>query len=311
TIFQDILTRPETGDRYLRPAQRLYDWVIEPVEEFLVVAEIDTLLICAGAGLRTVPFAALHNGENFLVEDYAITTIPAFNLIESSWSELGNTSVLAMGASEFEAQSPLPAVPLELQTIHELTGQDPDRVLLNEEFTLDTLLARLTAQPSEILHLATHAHFQPGEPEESFIQLGDSRLSLDQMRDLPLQDLALLILSACTTAVGDEQAELGFAGLALNAGAQSALASLWQVSDAGTFALMDEFYRQLPIETTKAEALRQTQLEFLQGDVRVEEGQLLARGRGRSLPNSIPVTDGSILSHPYYWAGFTLISSPW
>jgi CHAT domain-containing protein len=169
---------------------------------------------------------------------------------------------------------------------------------------------RLKSASFEVVHLATHANFQPGAPQNSFIQLGDSKLTLDQMRSLPLKDLALLILSACTTAVGDEDVDLGFAGLALNAGAKSALASLWQVSDAGTLALMDEFYRQLPQAKTKADALRQTQLEFLRGNVRIADGQLLTRNHGLQLANTIPTQVGE-LSHPFYWASFTMVSSPW
>ena len=55
----------------------------------------------------------------------------------------------------------------------------------------------------------------------------------------------LLVLSACRTALGDEQAELGFGGLAVASGVKSALASLWYVSDQGTLGLMTEFYSQL------------------------------------------------------------------
>ncbi|MCZ0902150.1 CHAT domain-containing protein, partial [Microcoleus sp. HI-ES] len=87
-----------------------------------------------------------------------------------------------------------------------------------------------------IIHLATHAEFRPGTPNNSYIQFWDTQLGLDQMRDLKWNNppLELLVLSACRTALGDKEAELGFAGLALQSGAKSALASLWYVSDAGT-----------------------------------------------------------------------------
>jgi CHAT domain-containing protein len=123
----------------------------------------------------------------------------------------------------------------------------------------------------------------------------------------------LLVLSACTTAVGDEDAELGFAGLAVQAGVKSALASLWYVSDAGTLGLMSEFYQQLRTAPIKAEALRQAQLGMLKGKVRLQDGRLHNSGslQGTPLPGELVARGDKNLSHPYYWAAFTMIGSPW
>ncbi len=123
--------------------------------------------------------------------------------------------------------------------------------------------------------------------------------------------LELLVLSACRTAVGDEQAELGFAGLAVQAGAKTALASLWYVSDEGTFGLMSEFYHHLSQAPIKAEALRQTQIAMIQGNVRVENGILYTANQEIPLPEAIAHLSESDLTHPYYWSAFTLIGSPW
>jgi CHAT domain-containing protein len=121
----------------------------------------------------------------------------------------------------------------------------------------------------------------------------------------------LLVLSACQTALGDKDAELGFAGLAINAGVRTALASLWEVNDAATLGLMTKFYQQLQVTTTKAEALRQAQLSMLRGEVRLEDGNLVT-------PNgTIPLTEelrklGNLrLTHPYYWSAFTIVGNPW
>ncbi|NEP46934.1 MAG: CHAT domain-containing protein, partial [Okeania sp. SIO2H7] len=107
---------------------------------------------------------------------------------------------------------------------------------------------------------------------------------------------------------------LGFAGLAVRSGVKSVLASLWQVDDAGTLGLMSEFYRQLYQQevTVKAEALRQAQISMIEGDLRVEGGQLRSRSRG----GGVPLPEGEeheelSLSHPYYWASFTMVGSPW
>jgi CHAT domain-containing protein len=123
----------------------------------------------------------------------------------------------------------------------------------------------------------------------------------------------LLVLSACETALGEEEAELGFAGLAIQAGVKSVLASLWQVDDVGTLALMTEFYHQLSQAsvTTKAEALQKAQVAMLRGQVRIESGQLVGLGTNVTLPPDVKDRSDRPFSHPYYWSGFMLTGSPW
>ncbi|MFS8117714.1 MAG: CHAT domain-containing protein, partial [Microcoleus sp.] len=170
-----------------------------------------------------------------------------------------------------------------------------------------------------IIHLATHAEFRPGTPNKSYIQFWDTQLGLDQMRDLKWNNppLELLVLSACRTTLGDKEAELGFAGLALQSGAKSGLASLWYVSDAGTLALMTEFYQQLKNGTPKdapiikAEAMRRSQIAAIEGKLTIENRQLRSSRGETALPPSIPKLDSKNLSHPYYWAAFSIIGSPW
>jgi len=296
---------------YLQPAQQLYQWMVAPIADKLEAENIDTLLFCLGGGLRTLPLAALHDGEHFLVEKYNISRIPAFNLIETDYDQIKKSPVLAMGASEFTDLNPLPAVPVELETIAQELGQG--KFFLNRTFTLENLKAQLASQDYKIVHLATHAEFKPGAPSNSFIQFWDSKLSLAQMRSLDWnrRPVELLVISACQTAVGDKDVELGFAGLALQAGVKSAIASLWQVSDAGTLALMTEFYQHLQTAPIKAEALRQAQIAMIEGKVRLEGGELQGSNRGLSLPPALVRLGKENLGHPYYWAAFTMISSPW
>jgi len=140
-------------------------------------------------------------------------------------------------------------------------------------------------------------------------------LQLDQLRKLGWNNppVELLVLSACRTAVGDEQAEFGFGGLAVAAGVKSAVASLWYVSDEGTLGLMSEFYQQLKTAPIKAEALRQAQIAMIKGEVRIEGGKLRSPGERGSVPLPPELAQGSDkeLSHPAYWAAFTMIGSPW
>jgi CHAT domain-containing protein len=311
--FTTSITNASTRNtkRYLPAAQQLYKWMVAPVEADLKAQNIDALLFCVGEGLRTLPLAALHDGRQFLVEKYSYSRIPAFKLTDITYTDLRNSPVLAMGASEFKDQNPLPAVPVELSTIAK--GMLPGRFFLNQEFTLSNLQSQRRKQTFKIIHLATHADFKSGSPNNSFIQFWDIKLTLDKMRQLRWNNppVDLLVLSACKTAMGDRDAELGFAGLAVQARVKSAIASLWNVSDEGTLALMTEFYRDLKTAPIKAEALQQAQIAMLKGQVRLENGQLRTRSGNISLPPVLAALENEDLSPPYYWAAFTVVGSPW
>jgi CHAT domain-containing protein len=314
TEFRKAVTNVTDSRGYLAPAQQLYQWMIAPLESELEALGIDTLIFCMDAGLRLVPMAALHDGKQFLVEKYSLGSIPSVSLTNSRYKAVKDAQVLGMGASEFQQLAPLPAVPTELNVITQQlwTGKS----FLNEEFTEKNLLAQ--RQPFGIIHLATHADFQPGKADNAYIQLWDSQLKVNQLRQMgwhqPPQ-VELLVLSACRTALGDVDAELGFAGLAVQAGVKSALASLWYVSDEGTLAIMGGFYQHLrqPDVTIKAEALRRAQLAMLQKQVRVENGKLQGLDELGSipLPPELAAQSSHDFSHPYYWAAFTMIGSPW
>ena len=297
---------------YLASAQQLYQWLIAPLETELKAQKIEMLLFCVGAGLRSVPFAALHDGQQFLVEKYSMSLIPGFSLTDTDYTDIQKARVLAMGASQFKALSPLPAVPTELSAIVQRQGGTR---FLDSQFTVDNLQIQRQQELYQIIHLATHAEFLPGAASNSYLQFWDTELPLDQLRKLQLNSpiVNLLVLSACKTALGDEQAEMGFAGLAVQAGVKSALGSLWYVSDIGTLGLMIEFYNHLRTTPIKAEVLRQAQIAMLEGHVQLQ-GRQLRGSRLRAeirLPPGMTKLEQLPLFHPYYWSAFTLIGSPW
>ncbi len=296
---------------YLASSQKLYQWMIAPLEQELLAAGINTIVFSMDNGLRSLPVAALHDGKQFLVEKYSLGLIPSVNLTDTRYQSLKDAQVLAMGASTFASQNPLPAVPVELETITPKLWRG--KSFLNEGFTLDNLKSQRSQQPFGIIHLATHGEFKPGAPSNSYIQLFDTQLKLNQLRQLGWNNppVELLVLSACRTAVGDEEAELGFAGLAVQAGVKSAVASLWYVSDEGTLGLMTEFYRQLKVAPIKAQALRDAQLAMIKGQVRLSRGHLHESGEKLPLPPELAKLGDKSLEHPYYWAAFTMIGSPW
>ncbi|MEQ9373470.1 MAG: CHAT domain-containing protein [Coleofasciculus chthonoplastes F3-SA18-01] len=296
---------------YLPVAQQLYQWLVAPVKSELETQEINTIAFLVDSGLRSLPMAVLHDGDGFILERYSIGLMPSLSLTDTRYVDVRNLEVLAMGASEFTDQNPLPAVPIELATITDNLWQGQS--FLNSTFTPQRLKRVRNRTPFGILHLATHGEFKSGKPENSYIQFWDGKLSLDKIRELGLSHppVELMVLSACRTALGDEEAELGFTGLAVQAGVKSALGSLWYVSDEGTLGLMTTFYSQLKEVPIKGEALRQAQLAMIRGEVRLENGQLVTPNQTIPLPPQLADLPDRELTHPYYWSAFTLVGSPW
>jgi len=294
------------------PASRLiYNWLFKPLDPYLEAEKIDTVLLCTGPNLRSLPFSALHDGEKFVIEKYNIARIPAFSLTDTSYELKPDKQVLATGASEFEDLPSLPGVEIELDTIVPKIWSG--NKIFNQEFTVENLKQAHQLGDFDIVHIASHSLFNPGSPEESFIQFGDRKLSLDQLADLELDlpQVDLLVLSACETAIGNQDAEFGFAGLAMQAGVKSALASLWTISDAGTVVLMSEFYQELKLTAIKSEALRKAQLNMLQKKVYVEDKKVRGSGIEVDLPPDTTDQELQNFDHPFYWAGFTIIGNPW
>lgn len=313
--FQRGVSNPRRSSAYREPAAQLYDWIIAPIADVLRRDQIDILLICGGKGLRAIPFGALYDAahDQFLIEQFSLAQIPAFNLLQTGHRSLKDAQVLAMGASEFTELPDLPGVEAELQSIPLTRWQS--RAFLNTEFTPDRLRQEQADCNCEIVHLATHAEFRPGTPDNSYIQFFDQPLGLDAIKQLGWGDppVELVVLSACETASGDQDAELGFAGLAVQSGAKAALASLWLISDLGTVGIMGEFYHGLQTAPTKADALRQAQLAMLRGEVAIANDQIQTRGGGIELASEILdlTQEGQTFTHPYYWAAYTLIGNAW
>jgi CHAT domain-containing protein len=319
--YRDQIVNPQNRDTqgYLQPSQQLYKWIIAPLEADLQERGINNLVFLPDIGLRTTPFAALHDGKQFIVEKYSIGLMPSLSLTNTLYTDIRKSQVLALGISQStQGQQPLPAVPVELSTL--VSQLWPGKLLLDKQATLGNLKMIRRQQPFGIIHLATHADFIPGPLSNSYIQLWEDKLRLNQIRQLRLNEpqVEMMVLSACRTALGDEQAEIGFAGLAVLAGVKTSIASLWAVNDAGTATLMTKFYESLKTAPIRAEALRQAQVAMAKGQLYIKDGRVegLAAARGLVLPaqsveNVNEDEDTIQLSHPYYWAAFTMVGNPW
>jgi CHAT domain-containing protein len=271
-----------------KKSQELYNAILAPVASALVTSRTKTLVFVLDGALRSIPMSALYDGQKYLVESYNIALTPGLQLVPP---RSGKTSqgfqALIGGISEGRSGfSALPGVRSELEAIGKLM---PNQQLLNEQFSRRAVSTQLVDNNAQIVHLATHGQFS-SKPEDTFILTWDGRLDLDQLSNLlnnrsakSLNDIDLLVLSACQTATGDNRAILGLAGVAIKARAKSTIASLWSVSDEATQDLMIRFYQNLTTQKlNKGESLRRAQLALLQNP------------KYRS---------------PYYWAPFVLIGN--
>ncbi|MEK0084021.1 CHAT domain-containing protein [Benzoatithermus flavus] len=273
--------------RYLPLAQQLYGWLLRPFEDALARQRIDTLVFIPDGALRTVPLAALHDGQRFVVERFAVATEPGLNLLDPRPIERTRLRLLLAGLTKgVQGFTPLPHVEDELKA---LARQHPGVLLLDEAFVTSQVQRSLEAAPFSVVHIASHAQFT-SDPKNSFLLTFDGRLDVDglerliepsRFRDRPVE---LLTLSACTTAAGDDRAALGLAGIAVKAGARSALASLWFINDEAAAELVTAFYDALAEPgATKARALQEAQLHLLRAEPRYR--------------------------HPAYWAAFLIIGN--
>jgi CHAT domain-containing protein len=316
--LRENITKLRGDSQYLESGKQLNQWIMEPIASQLQANKIDILIFSLDSGLRTLPLAALYDGEKFLIEKYAVGIIPSFGLTDVGYLDARKSQILAMGVSDFQELDPLPSVPLELQSIlrNSWTGES----FLNEQVTLDKFIDRNRQNKYGIVHLATHGYFELGDANNSYIQFFDRKLTIPELRKVAIElgwtsakvsPIELLILSACQTAYGDENSELGFAGISVATGVKSTIASLWSVSDLGTLALMSEFYNQLNRTPVKAEALRNSQIALLKGEVRIEgENLILSNGDKIALSSELAEQAESIsLSNPFIWSAFESIGN--
>ena len=272
---------------FLPLSTAVYDWLIRPAQADLAKSEVKTLVFVLDGPLRNIPMAALHDGDQYLIEKYAIALTPGLELLEPQPLARDQLKVLKAGLSEARQGFPaLPAVEVELNQLQSLM---PGEVLLNQKFTKTSIQNAINAVSFPVVHLATHGQFS-SKAEETFILTWDNRINVNELNNL-LQTtdlrrstpIELLVLSACETAKGDNRAALGIAGVAVRAGARSTLATLWVVDDEATAAFIIRFYQELTNATvTKAEALHRAQQSILQNPK---------------------------YSQPYYWAPYVLVGN--
>jgi len=287
-------------DEFQQPSEQLYGWLIQPIEAALQQQKVETLVFVLDGALRSVPMAALSNGQQFLVEKYSLATTPGLKLTSPQPLQAKALSAIAFGLTEAttvklsdgrsETFPKLSEVETELKNLRDEI--QPSTVVLNEKFTVEQFKQLLQKSQAPIVHLATHGQFSSNRDQTFLVAFDEDKVidinkladALGGRDDAHTSAIELLVLSACETAIGDDRAPLGLAGIALKSGARSTVASLQKVDDAATSILMQRFYKAVASRrVTKAVALQQAQKAILD--------------------------DSRFRRDPRYWAPFILVGN--
>jgi CHAT domain-containing protein/Flp pilus assembly protein TadD len=329
--FRSLLNDPASDIAQVQATgKQLYDILLKPIEAELKANNIQNLVFALDRVTRYIPMSALHDGQNYLIENYTVSTVLSAELTNIKEHRLANpqaTSVLGLGLSEAKAGfNPLPHVPDELDAVVRQDSTDrrgiyPGLKFLNQAFNREVLRNNLVNQ--QVLHIATHGKFVPTSYLDSFLLLGTGeKLTIEDIKALPyMPDIQLVVLSACESALGGNLDGIEISSMSyyfLSRGAKAVMASLWLVNDASTSQLMQQFYSNLAAGTptapvTKAEALRQAQLSMLHGEAVTTINAAPRRSLGvRPIPDFLATSTNRTtpgFSHPYYWAPFILIGN--
>lgn len=270
-----------SSTQFERSSHQLYVSLVQPVED--AIQGFKRLTVVPHGTLHYLPFAALYDGESYLLEHFEVRVLPSASVLQflNKDSQSENRRMLVLGNPDLDdASMDLPGAEVEAINLGQIR---PGTNVLLRKNASETLL-KANAGNYRYLHIASHGIFNAEDPMASALLLSasdrdDGLLSVAELFDLRL-NADLVTLSACETALGEVTGGddvIGFTRGFLYAGAESIVSSLWKVSDAATNQLMQAFYQGLP-EQGKSAALRQAQLALKGGEYR----------------------------HPYYWAAFQL-----
>jgi CHAT domain-containing protein len=299
------LALAERHPDYERFGRELHRILIEPIANDL--QNIKTVCIIPDGFLWTLPFQAVTAARgNYLIQEYSLFYAPSLSVLNEMAlrrpQQISKDSLIAFGNPAIErndkvrqAFHPLPDAETEVFAVAMGVRTQIRRVLVGREAAEEAFKA--LAPQYATIHLATHGVLDNRDPLNSYLLLtktdgdtdNDGLLHAREILDMRL-DADLAILSACETGNGSISPGEGMIGMSwafLVAGARSVMVSHWRVNSASTSHLMKNFYQALTEQRdlkslNKSHALREASL------------RLLNNRRYR---------------HPFYWAGFVLVSS--
>jgi len=265
---------------------QLYNWLIRPYESELTARHIQRLVFIGDGMLQSVPIAALRDGYKYVIEKYAVVYLPLLHMAPPTFLILEGKKMLFGGCDDVMSyQIPQKKTDRE-DSIHVLSQVD---VLSGrKQFQFETMQKKLYETSYGVIHIACPFIFKD-TITQSCLDTPNRCISLNQIIPLFTQNhhqkdqTDILILSDSRTSPDNYFSVLGLQGFIIKTPIRSLIASMWQNSGPNSIRLINAFYTHLMIpNTTRAEALRQTQRQMMSSNE---------------------------TAHPGYWASFILIGS--
>jgi CHAT domain-containing protein len=289
---------------------------------------ISQLVIIPDASLSFLPFEALYDGSQYLIEKYNIKYLPAASIypLLQSPHRVTESQLFAVAGSGFESgdnlisqtssQSNFASLPFTLLEVDSiLVNFDRYNVLKNEDVT-EAYLKSQNLGDYQFLHFATHGTIDEVNPSQSGLILSkrteteslfgeDGFLNSSEIAGLTL-NADLVVLSACNTGMGKIVTGEGLLGLQrsfLSAGASSVMVSLWNVFDRSTSIFMSSFYKNMLAHQHEDYGLWEQTLDWF---------GMHTHPVFDYKANALRDTKLAMIKHPYYnhpihWAPFVLI----
>ncbi len=268
------------SNEYHTQSLRMYKRYFKPVEKY--IRQKNITISVAGA-MMLMPFSVLHDGERYLVERFAIKTIPNIGFMsDMEYRKSVARGSLIIGNPLRKDEDPLGNAEREARAVSRTLGAGNTQLLLGSKATVTAFEKNVS--DAKYVHIAAHAVFDKERPERSRILLAeinskqkDSDVTVKELLEKYRTNAELVVLSACETSrVVEADRLIGLSIGFIVAGANGVIGSLWKIEDKSTATLMEEFYDQLGIGVAPQEALRKAQISLIKSD----------------------------LSHPFYWAPF-------
>ena len=259
--YRTIVVVP-TGSAFVQPSKELYNILIAPIINDLPET-VKTINFSRDGEIEKIPLETLIDPEDrYLIEKYQIAYSAGLetNIIPNN---SGGEKII-FGLSESQIQTALKFATQEVKAIAQTI--QGGATFLDREFTKAALGRTIQQENISLLHIATHGNFQ-GTAKNSYIEAFDGKISLNSFKNFLLnarEPMELLTLSGCETAVGNERATLGFAGVSVRARIPNVIGTLWSIPDNVTAILMGEFYRNLALGKTIPEAKQIAQLKIIE-----------------------------------------------
>lgn len=261
--------------------EQLYNHIISPVQADIMPYRNKIQIIAEGA-LNYVPFESLifKDGKSrihFAIENFNFTYLSSLYMLQllHQFPEIKNGNSLLIG----DPDNSLPHARKEVEDIASNYINNPV-LLVSKQATVGKFKSE--SNKKEIIHLATHGFVDRNTIKDSWLMFSDSKLKLNEVYELNLDETNLLVLSACETGLGKDGLETtSLARAFANAGVQNIIASLWRVNDESTKILMTKFYDGINNGLTYMDALYQAKLHLI-------------------------AYNGGEFENPKYWAPFLL-----